>query len=274
MSYDYSFQNMSGKAEAVVDPVSVVEKLFREAAPSIRLEIGVSLLYASRPLELRQFASILEDLASSDAVQLHHLETTANSVEQLRALETDKGVVHAAHQMSQFIPLLRRDSFACAELIARFLTDPRLHNDDAQEDWCSFCTYALHLALSHPAFNVIDKERMHTALFKVQKPDSTFIRVSSFKATIPGTVQTTSGIAPPKIVPSESHKGGVSDYVKSVTISDVRQDAKKEYGLEMQLFDVFSLMLLSTAFVTQVQWQSGAQTTCLRTYPDFFDFQC
>ena len=205
------------------DPVDKLETLFRGAPPVTRLEMGLAVLYASKPLELRLLASVLEDLASPDAVNLHHAESTANNTDALRLLMRDKGAA-AAHHMASLIPLLHRDALASAELIASCLCDPAVHHSD-DVDWCEQCTTCLHMALAHPAFGVRDKMKMHELLFKVTPPQHAQARVSSFRATVPGTTQMTSSIPPPEIVPTEA--------IQSVTLTQVRPDAKREYGASL-----------------------------------------
>ena len=53
-------------AEATGDPnpVGLFEGLFREAAQPLRLEMGISVLFACKPLELRLLATVAEDLGA------------------------------------------------------------------------------------------------------------------------------------------------------------------------------------------------------------------
>lgn len=47
------------------DAVAQFEQLFRGANQSMRLEMGISVLFACKPLELRLLASIVEDLGAA-----------------------------------------------------------------------------------------------------------------------------------------------------------------------------------------------------------------
>eukprot|EP00042_Codosiga_hollandica_P038281 m.310177 g.310177 ORF g.310177 m.310177 type:complete len:785 (-) comp55349_c0_seq1:175-2529(-) len=219
-----------------------LERMFRLAPSAQRIEFLSAFLYACNAYEIRYLSSIVEDLASMDAINLHHEAEVANTAQTLQAQVATDGILSVLHKLPQYIPLLKRNSYACSELMTQLLLVPGSHADELG-GWCDMCQYSLHMALSHPAFCARQRAKLHTLLCEMNQRQKETPRIR--KASV---------LADPR--PKKEDTAPTTSLMlnaREASISNTMINANREY-----------------AFVMDIHWSNDMKTKCHRTYEDFY----
>jgi len=158
---------MEGSTAAVpggeADPAfQAVMALFAQAPLAGRVALLNGFLAACTPLEVRLVGSRLDVLVARDAAALAHTELLANNPVWLAALPGKEGIIGAAHQLLDYVPLITNGNFAASDAATSILAALYWHPEPsallpgaplaAAATFCRFCTATLTMALHHPTF--------------------------------------------------------------------------------------------------------------------------